>query len=88
MRRTYFECEFCKKQAFNEFPTDWIHIKVLAFTKGFFTEKHLGRMLPDIYQKYQKHFDLTFCTTTCLARWLVRNLNPEKDEDVNPSSSV
>ena len=90
MKKEFFECDFCKKKAHEEFPQDWIHLKTCVFSQGNFSSLRLRDMPRDLEGKYLKFFDLTFCSFSCLIRWFgIQMKTPiTEEESVNPSSKL
>lgn len=90
MRKEFFECDYCKRKAHEVFPKDWIHIKSLVFAVGEFSDLRIRAMPTDLMQKYTKIWDITFCSFSCLIKWLADSMGTTitEQESVNPSSKL
>lgn len=84
MKKVFFECEFCKEKALEDFPVNWIHLKSLVVAKGVFAEGRIHDLAPTILSAYKREYDLTFCSLTCLTKWLISIFQGNN----NPSAST
>ena len=84
MKREYFECDNCKKKAFDDLPKDWYFIKSIIVAKGYYSELPLKRIENTDRNLFFANWNLTFCSFKCLTQYLGKYLCKSPK---NPSSA-